>query len=713
MDSPPKAKYLKLSLSDEELRCPLCFELLLGEPKILPKCAHTFCKDCVTKMISQKDLRELVCPVCRKVSSVPQNVDDLATNNLILRLIDGVPGLRETEDINESLALCKVEIDKANTIQGHIGERMKLLKENVEKLAEVKHEISACAEEMISLIRGCEESLNSEVDAFLDQNCAKMAENLEKYKNNLSTRIEKTLDCMKTVKDTLDRNDVEEIVKIKKVIADHLKEFSSYLKVSSSSIEKVGQVKTLEFQKQSYKDMILGKIEEVVATTSTTIDRTTSCNAESAVNTTVAHNHVVSVPTASDPLNAPCTLNQTTSSNVQSAATASAGLCNSQSKNTVSAAKESAGLSNISNSNAVSAGTAPAGHSNTSSDNAVSATKTSACLSNTSNSKTVSTGTAPSGASASADTTSSNAVSNSRAQSKRSSKVSPPKHPTPPKWIMEENSLSFHPDRIAAEVNGHYCSESDMLIGVLWSDGREIALFRGDEHKNSIMVKFGIITDIAFWNNMVAAVNRQRNRVLFYEKCGQFINIELNNPENVKFTYVSVDKKERLIITSTRTDEDDKDAVIHPKIIVYEKTDGNYTMNFGSRYLTQPVSRALYAEGRFYIADKCQGKIRILGFTSSGDSCFSSDIVSNSLPLSVSLSTNGYKHSRVILHETHQNGTLLKMVEDNGNILTKAQQITPYQKLKQALVIFTKQSSTVQAEIYCDRNRFTIVQYSC
>lgn len=163
MDSSPKPKKLKLSLSDEDLRCPMCCEIF-QTPKLLPMCAHSFCEACLMKMADYNKNQTLLCPVCRKPSSIPDNgPKGLATNNLILRLIEAAPNLREKEEINEILSECKKAFALARKEKDDIEEQMNLLKKNVEKAGKVKEEISLHAEEILTLVKKRKDSLNSEV----------------------------------------------------------------------------------------------------------------------------------------------------------------------------------------------------------------------------------------------------------------------------------------------------------------------------------------------------------------------------------------------------------------------------------------------------------------------------------------------------------------------------------------------------------------------
>lgn len=68
------------------LECPLCLEPLDVTAKVLP-CQHTFCKSCLQRQ-EESSRAALRCPECR--SSVAGAVEELPTNLLLVRLLEGV-----------------------------------------------------------------------------------------------------------------------------------------------------------------------------------------------------------------------------------------------------------------------------------------------------------------------------------------------------------------------------------------------------------------------------------------------------------------------------------------------------------------------------------------------------------------------------------------------------------------------------------------------
>ena len=70
----------------DQLTCPVCFELY-KKPKYLP-CHHTYCVECLGKLVVQSNI---TCPECRKTSVVPSGgVKQLPHNFFIQNLVDEI-----------------------------------------------------------------------------------------------------------------------------------------------------------------------------------------------------------------------------------------------------------------------------------------------------------------------------------------------------------------------------------------------------------------------------------------------------------------------------------------------------------------------------------------------------------------------------------------------------------------------------------------------
>ena len=62
----------------EELKCPICLDLLENAERIVP-CGHAFCKDCLQQVLCLGDVD--VCPVCRQPREGA--ISDFMTESLI------------------------------------------------------------------------------------------------------------------------------------------------------------------------------------------------------------------------------------------------------------------------------------------------------------------------------------------------------------------------------------------------------------------------------------------------------------------------------------------------------------------------------------------------------------------------------------------------------------------------------------------------------
>ncbi|XP_078417452.1 E3 ubiquitin-protein ligase SH3RF1 isoform X3 [Cetorhinus maximus] len=98
------------------LECPVCLERLDATAKVLP-CQHTFCRRCLQGILNSRS--ELRCPECRTL--VDCSVDELPTNILLVRLLDGIkhrprrPGSSGVNGNNNVSGTARVQGDGAIT----------------------------------------------------------------------------------------------------------------------------------------------------------------------------------------------------------------------------------------------------------------------------------------------------------------------------------------------------------------------------------------------------------------------------------------------------------------------------------------------------------------------------------------------------------------------------------------------------------------------
>lgn len=66
-----------MSQSPDELSCAVCTDLFKN-PKLL-HCMHSFCEDCIDKMVKQEEGHKptVVCPICRFVSEVKYSLKSM------------------------------------------------------------------------------------------------------------------------------------------------------------------------------------------------------------------------------------------------------------------------------------------------------------------------------------------------------------------------------------------------------------------------------------------------------------------------------------------------------------------------------------------------------------------------------------------------------------------------------------------------------------
>jgi len=100
---------------NELLECSVCLEMLDHTSKVLP-CQHTFCRRCLDEIVSTK--HELRCPECRTIVEI--KVEDLPTNILLVRLLEGIKTKQSNDERSRSPASRRRELQ----IAGHNGRQV-------------------------------------------------------------------------------------------------------------------------------------------------------------------------------------------------------------------------------------------------------------------------------------------------------------------------------------------------------------------------------------------------------------------------------------------------------------------------------------------------------------------------------------------------------------------------------------------------------------
>lgn len=78
-------------IKGEELECAICLESWLKkDARILP-CDHTFCYDCLERLVTEQSI---TCPQCRKRFNIPRNdITRIRKNQIHRILIDESEGI--------------------------------------------------------------------------------------------------------------------------------------------------------------------------------------------------------------------------------------------------------------------------------------------------------------------------------------------------------------------------------------------------------------------------------------------------------------------------------------------------------------------------------------------------------------------------------------------------------------------------------------------
>lgn len=214
---------------NEELSCPVCLEEL-KEPKCLPSCAHNVCKACLENM-ARMNPEIIRCPTCRRVSQVPPGgVNDLPTNNVLLKFLEITPGRQQRLEIQRSVDNSKPVINEMQTRITILDQALDILETDWKK---AKEDIHLTANIVVEMVRNQESSLCEDIEDFY----GKKHKMLQNQRQNLSSLLASSSACLETAEGILLKGDVDELTEMADVLTQQLKE------VSQMNFEDAGELK--------------------------------------------------------------------------------------------------------------------------------------------------------------------------------------------------------------------------------------------------------------------------------------------------------------------------------------------------------------------------------------------------------------------------------------------------------------------------------------
>lgn len=122
---------MESSFTNHNLNCQICtnqYDDQVHIPIIVP-CGHTFCKDCIKKMITANSIKK--CPICKK-ACLTLNINELVPNYELISLITVAKRKIEnsceshpSENLNFFCSTCKALICQMCLLLSHIGHEIK------------------------------------------------------------------------------------------------------------------------------------------------------------------------------------------------------------------------------------------------------------------------------------------------------------------------------------------------------------------------------------------------------------------------------------------------------------------------------------------------------------------------------------------------------------------------------------------------------------
>ena len=248
-------------------------------------------------------------------------------------------------------------------------------------------------------------------------------------------------------------------------------------------------------------------------------------------------------------------------------------------------------------------------------------------------------------------------------------------------------------------------------VALLWEERRQVYIYNSElEFQRKFSIMYGDLWDVCFTNDgKIIVVNRSHNRLLLYNTKGRFVNFEVKKPQySVKFTYVSFDIEERFIVTSTKVDsDDDKDVLTIPCIMVYNSKQVHVfkepCLVFGKTQLVEPVSRAIFLNNKFYIADECESAFFIKVFSELGQFIKTFNLQNTFLSFTTNLFVQN-SSDLIVVHtdDDDDDASCINTYYIKDEAIVNFEKMSlPLGGLKQALVISGRQDGPVQQlEIY-------------
>ncbi|XP_031551424.1 tripartite motif-containing protein 59-like [Actinia tenebrosa] len=261
-----ESKLLSISLQEDELCCPVCFDEL-EEPKALPQCLHNFCKKCLESIKRAGNRNQLIeCPTCRVNSVLPEgSVDRLPTNHFLKSLVERIPGRKEklelkkiVQECESNFVFCKAKLQEKTT-------SLKIYEQELQRLLQVRRDICDHAKYLIDIIQESSKMLCFQIDNHIAETSSLIAKH-EQCNGNLIDIASKASDFLENAKALLKRNDQQEISGSKKAIEDEVQRLNDSILFRISDANSLdGNFKEIEFKKMNEEtsgEKIFGVLRE-------------------------------------------------------------------------------------------------------------------------------------------------------------------------------------------------------------------------------------------------------------------------------------------------------------------------------------------------------------------------------------------------------------------------------------------------------------------
>lgn len=192
--------------------CPVCLEEF-QDPKVLPTCNHSVCRQCLENIIMRAKPAYLQCPTCRQESFIrEEDIDSLQTNVFLVKLLQQTEPQKDREKLSKGIQAC---VTKVEVLEELIKDLELCRERKLDHGDCLKEEIHKMADAVVEKTRKSEAELIEKLEDFVSQQdevFSRLQTKVEAFRQKIQDQIDLSLKVY-------DREDEGEISRMKTALA--------------------------------------------------------------------------------------------------------------------------------------------------------------------------------------------------------------------------------------------------------------------------------------------------------------------------------------------------------------------------------------------------------------------------------------------------------------------------------------------------------------